>query len=222
MPSLVVYFHRNPITKEVFYVGCGLPKRPYSRSDRNEEWKEYVKEQGVEIEIYKSGLNKQEANYLEAYFISLFGRKGIDANGLLLNKSLYGESHIGGKHGEATKQLLRSYRKGVPVSDSHREKLINYYKTNPGTMLGKTMSEASRQRMSVARKKRITKDETRRKMSENRLGGKNPNAIRIIDSISGIEYSTLKEAAKAVGVSLSYLSMMINNKIINKTSLMLK
>lgn len=54
------------------------------------------------------------------------------------------------------------------------------------------------------------------KMRESCLG---KGTKRVVDSDTGVQYNSLREASKVLGMSESYLSNMLNNKIKNKTSL---
>lgn len=66
-----VYFHRNPITNEVFYVGRGSGKRAWSKSYRNSSWKE-VAQNGFSVEIVENNLSLIDANKLEEILISKY------------------------------------------------------------------------------------------------------------------------------------------------------
>lgn len=91
-----LYFHRNPNTNEIFYVGIGTGERYRKYGNRSEFWKRYVKKHGNPIrEKYKEFLTWAEACYLESYFIKLFGRIVKDKNGILVNMSLGGDGRVG-------------------------------------------------------------------------------------------------------------------------------
>ena len=87
-----IYFHKNPITLEVFYVGIGSNKRAWRFKERNTHWLRYVKKHGFPVvEIIKENLTKEEAGLLEIEYIQQFGRKGYDIEGKLVNISLGGK-----------------------------------------------------------------------------------------------------------------------------------
>jgi len=131
-----LYFHLNPTTKEVFYIGIGSNKyRPTNFSERNPIWKHYVKKHGEPIvEIVHSNLTKEEACCLEIKYIKQYGRKNTDPNGILVNISEGGESgskgyklspeqierrreiHKGKKHSIETKQKQREAKLGTKQS----------------------------------------------------------------------------------------------------------
>lgn len=89
-----IYFHRNPITKEIFYVGLGLDRRAWDKGrGRNKHWINYVKKHGNPIvEIVHNDLTLEQAADKEQQYIKLYGRAGYEENGILVNKSEGGES----------------------------------------------------------------------------------------------------------------------------------
>lgn len=113
----VVYLHLNPSTLEVFYVGVGTAKRPYQTLSRNKFWKSYVKKYGNPIvEIYMDGLRKEDAFDREIELIHLFGRRGFEENGQLVNISTGGA----GIRGHV------AWNKGKTMSDEMRRKRSEY------------------------------------------------------------------------------------------------
>lgn len=79
-----VYLHINPKTKEVFYVGQGLPKRPYdfymdsSYSNRNECWCNTVKLFGnPDVEVILKDITKEESLYYEENWTNFFGLENL-------------------------------------------------------------------------------------------------------------------------------------------------
>lgn len=172
MNNCVVYFHRNPITSDIFYVGIGLPKRPYSRSDRSDFWKKYVKKYGNPIiEINHQGLSWTEAVLWEKFFIAMFGRRK-NGTGILVNLTDGGEGSLGRVHTEEARRKISSARKGVPRDWATREKIKKIMSSSLNPNIGAKRSEETRRKQSEARKRRITKDETRIRMSLSRKGKK--------------------------------------------------
>lgn len=127
----VLYFHKNPLTDVVFYVGIGLAKRPMDFYCRSTYWKNYVRKNGEPIiEVYRTNLNRFEASHLETHFIKYFGRKAIDANGVLVNLTLGGEGRLGYSvpHTESTKIKIGNIHKGKNVSQQSRDKMSQSHK----------------------------------------------------------------------------------------------
>jgi len=100
-----VYAHLNPQSKEIFYIGIGTGKRKNEfKSGRSIHYINYIKKNGFPIiEIIKDGIFKEEACDIEKQLIKKYGRKGIDKDGILVNKSGGGE---GGNYG--IKQSLKT------------------------------------------------------------------------------------------------------------------
>jgi len=151
MRSYVVYFHRNPETKTIFYVGIGNNKRPFQFQDRNIFWKKYVLKYGNPVvDVIKIGVSKEEAIEAELHFISVLGRRGIDKNGILVNRTIGGDGV-----------------KGVPMSDITRKKLSLINK-------GKKLSVERRLKISNGQRGRKLTEEWRKSLSESKMGSKNP------------------------------------------------
>jgi hypothetical protein len=99
-----LYYHRNPINNNVFYIGIGRLKRAWNFRDRNIHWKRYTKKYGLPIvELINNNLTKEEASVLEKKLILEYGRKGYELNGMLTNISLGGEGTCGYKWDEDRK-----------------------------------------------------------------------------------------------------------------------
>ena len=86
----VVYIHKRKEDGQIFYVGMGNIKRPYSFTNRNKMWNKYVEKYGKpDVEIVKGYLTKDEALTLERKLIAKYGLK-IYGKGYLVNGN-YGE-----------------------------------------------------------------------------------------------------------------------------------
>lgn len=62
-----VYFHRDS-KGEIFYVGEGTERRPYSKNSRNKAWHE-IAVNGFTVEIVEKGLSKKDSQIREKYWI---------------------------------------------------------------------------------------------------------------------------------------------------------
>lgn len=107
-----VYAHLNPQSKEIFYIGIGTGKRKNEfKSGRNRHYMNYIRKNGFPIiDIIKENISKEEACKIEKQLIKKYGRKRIDENGILVNKSKGGE---GGNYG--IKQSLETRLKKSKV-----------------------------------------------------------------------------------------------------------
>jgi predicted GIY-YIG superfamily endonuclease len=115
MENYYLYYHKNPTTKELFYIGIGTNKRAWDfTSGRNSHYKNYIKKYGEPIvDIIKENITKEEACSLEIKLISEYGRKGIDSKGILLNKSIGGEiTALGNKFTEEQKLKIKNSHLG--------------------------------------------------------------------------------------------------------------
>jgi hypothetical protein len=123
-----IYQHSNPITEEIFYIGLGTKDRAYNfNTGRSKEWLEYVNINGKpQVSILYSNLTLEEADKIERELISKLGRKDIDIDGILLNKSSGGQKGALGIKQNPKTLLKRSIAMtGKKMhSDSQRQKWI--------------------------------------------------------------------------------------------------
>jgi hypothetical protein len=147
MNNYYVYFHKNPITKEIFYVGLGKDKRAWS-SKRNIFWKNYVKKYGEPIiEIYKNNISIYQAAELEIELIKKYGRRGYDKDGILLNKSTGGEfTAYGSIKSQKSKDLI-----SLKLKDKPKHTLESKQKIRE-KHLGRKCSQETKNKMSKPRK----------------------------------------------------------------------
>lgn len=89
---MVLYFHKNPVTLQVFYVGIGNTKRPYQfyKSSRSGLWHRIVAKYGLPIvEVVHENLSPEVACEIEIKYINEFGL--INEGGCLCNFSYGGD-----------------------------------------------------------------------------------------------------------------------------------
>jgi hypothetical protein len=113
-----VYFHYNPINKNLFYVGVGYKKRAWSfKWGRSKHYLNYINKYGNPIvEIYKDNLTEYESYMLEEQLINKFGRQGIDKDGVLVNKNSGGKTSAKGTKQHITEEWKQK------IGDSNRGK----------------------------------------------------------------------------------------------------
>jgi hypothetical protein len=125
-----VYIHTRP-DGSVFYVGKGVPSRPYRRSGRNMTWKAEVEKVGnFIVKIIESGLTEEQAFAKEIELIAEFREIGVN----IVNQT---------KGGDGCKSLV--------FTDEIKEKLKTARKNQLPPMLGKTTSEKTKQILSEIR-----------------------------------------------------------------------
>jgi hypothetical protein len=139
-----VYFHKNPITKELFYVGIGRDYRSKDfKSGRNKHYKNYIRKHGKPIiEIIHNYLSLEQACFYEQYYIALYGRIGYENYGILVNKSEGGEVGSKGiKHSEKSIKIRVDKVRGQKRSDEFKSNLSKLHK-------GKKVSQEVRNKIS--------------------------------------------------------------------------
>tara|TARA_R110002050_G_scaffold32925_3_gene84300 strand:- start:1753 stop:2304 length:552 start_codon:yes stop_codon:yes gene_type:complete len=141
-----VYMHSNKSTNEVFYVGIGGSKRPYSKR-RSNEWKDIVSENGYDVNILFDKLSLEEAEEIETSLIKLYGRKDLGL-GTLVNKTDGGGGCKGYKHTEEHKLTMK----------------------NNNLFEGLNHTPESKNKMSKAKVGRLKSENTKKKMSKAREG----------------------------------------------------
>lgn len=221
-----VYRHRRLDNNQIFYVGIGTRlervkckecKSRYSRAyntHRNQLWHNVADSKEYKIEIVADNLTKEEAEELEIFLISLYGRI-ITRNGVLTNLTEGG--HI--------------------LSEEDRVRMVESRRNGKGY----APSEETRQKISIANTGKKRSEEVRAACRE-RKGSKNPNfgrirseewkkshsinqriistlAIRIIDKNTLKIYQSNAEAADEYGINRRTLYSRLTGKVKNKTSL---
>lgn len=98
LSQYVLYYH---LTKggEVFYVGIGNKKRPYSTNHRSKFWWNIVNKSGLNIVIVEENLSWELAQERERYWIKHYGRRDI-GTGILVNLTDGGDGMSGSKWAE--------------------------------------------------------------------------------------------------------------------------
>jgi hypothetical protein len=72
-----IYFHINPLTNKVFYVGKGKLKRAFDKRKRGEYWNRVVNKYGYIVDIVHSNLSEEKAFELEIMYIKRLGIKNL-------------------------------------------------------------------------------------------------------------------------------------------------
>ncbi len=156
-----VYFHINPIKKEIFYVGIGNSKRPYSKRDRSSWWKRVIEKYNYDIVIIHNNLSWKEVCVLEKLYIKQIGRRDL-GYGPLVNMTFGGDggiTRINFKQSQVTKNKISKANKGHICSEEQKRKLSLAHK-------GKKLSEEHKRKLKNAAKKGIPRtEEVKQKIS---------------------------------------------------------
>lgn len=128
MNNICVYRHIKQCG-EVFYVGIGNEKRPYTKRDRNDIWLKTIKKYpNYNVEILYNNLDLKTAKELEIFLIDIYGRK-CNNSGTLCNISAGGEGAFGVKHSYESRKKMSDSHKGITTWNKNK-KLSKTHKNN--------------------------------------------------------------------------------------------
>jgi hypothetical protein len=154
-----VYQHKKADTNSIFYIGKGKGKRAFTKCNRSQYWKNVVAKHGLKIEFVVKDVDEELAFLVEAECIDQNKKLGIK----LINMTDGGEGTSGYKH-----------------TKTHREKMTGnkFGASTWGTSFkGKTHSDEQkakwaeiRKGVTSPRKGVVLSDETKRKISQSRIG----------------------------------------------------
>lgn len=208
MQSYTVYKHTSPSGKVYIGITAQHPTRRWrggSGYRNNAHLAAAVKKYGwpsFTHDILATELSYEEACTLEKALIKKFDSTN-PAKGY--NISLGGDkTTLGYKYSaesrEKISQALKGKRKGVPLSQAHREHIRQALK-------GKPHSEARKEMARRALGNRFNTEEAKRKQKENTpRGGAHHRAAAVICVDTGRFFSCIQEAANETGVSRSNIS----------------
>ena len=121
MDNKCVYFHINPIKKEIFYVGIGNEDRPYSKYNRTKWWHNIVNKYGYVVIVMRTNISLELAKLLEIEYILKFGRRDKD-KGTLINLTDGGEGVSGRIVTQDERDRISNTKKGKPLPQAFIEK----------------------------------------------------------------------------------------------------
>jgi len=154
------YAHYKP-DNSVFYIGKGQRNRAFDKVSRSKKWKAVVAQEGdYKVEVLAQWETEKEAFEHEIFLIECF--KSMGANLVNVSKGGYGAS--GYRHTEEYIEYMKSIMSG-----------------SSNSFFGKIHSDATKQKISLAKKAKPTKywlgkprsEETKIKLSEASRGNKN-------------------------------------------------
>lgn len=109
-----IYRHIRLDTNEIFYIGIGNLKRPYSLKSRNKYWNNIANITNYEIQILTKNLSRCDACELEIILINYYGRK-CNNTGKLCNVS---------KGGDTWDKTNMSDIQKEKISFTHKNKIV--------------------------------------------------------------------------------------------------
>lgn len=228
--NIKVYTHTRLDTNAIFYIGIGSEKRPYSKKDRNNWWKNITNKTTYKIDIIHENLSWIEACKIEKELINFYGRKDLGL-GELVNMTDGGDGAKGIKSSLETRKKISnalfgntyaSGNKGKQKSESHKKNMSI-------SALGKKkgpMSQEHKNKLSKSNTGRLTSIETRKKLSDSNKGKtrsliikeklskiriqKNDYIIKCVDTNE--KFNSFKEASNHFNVSYQAIRQSIINK----------
>jgi len=211
MKNAYVYRHRRKDNNQIFYVGIGNTLN-YSRSrikrGRNNLWKRISNKTDYYIEIIADNLTWKDACELEIFLISLYGR--IDnKTGILCNMTIGGDGAIGTIISEERKLKVSERHKGKIISEETKRKISLANK-------GRKMSAERIEQIRESKKGFKHSAESKKRISKNNVRSK-----KVICSITGKIYNSIKEASDSLSMNSKTLASQLNGINKNKTTLKL-
>ena len=146
----MAYLYRHiRLDKNVpFYIGIGKdPYRATSKSNRSTRWKNIVAKTDYRVDILFDDIDYEYAKQKEIEFISLYKRK--EDGGTLCNITIGGDGFCGAKHSADAREKMGAPNRGKVISEWHRKRISEFHKG------------------------RKRDDDTKKKLSNSKLGSKN-------------------------------------------------
>lgn len=112
----------------------------------------------------------------------------------------------GKKHNEESKRIMSETHKGKIISDEHKKIISEISKLRKG-ILSPSYGKKGEACPAYGRK---LSDEAKRKISESRIGAKNPNSKKV--KINGITYDTIVSAAIALNINTPTVTYRLKSK----------
>jgi hypothetical protein len=206
-----VYIHKTLDTNEIFYVGVGGLgdfdnfKRAKTRhkGQRNIFWLNIVKKHGFIYEIYEFNLSNTAALDLEKLLIYNYGRRNLGV-GALVNLTMGGEGTSGRIKSdvELENQRIRMLGNTYPTIQS----VINLFNI-------KSLSKKLNGNYNNNTSFRLLDKQYEPVSISKGIGRK------VIDTVTGIIYPTVTQAAKDINISHNTLRDYLNGLYNNKTNL---
>lgn len=171
MKKVMLYFHLNPVTGVVFYVGIGLRSRYLDKTHRNPYWNNYVSKYGFRAVVIQKNLTQAEAIKKEIYWIKLLGRKD-KGFGELVNLTDGGEGAFGAIRSKETKEKMSIAAKKIkryPLTAEHKANISKGHlgkKHNDQHRLNNSLSKklAHATNPNMGMNGRVCSEETKRKI----------------------------------------------------------
>lgn len=225
---IYVYQHIRRDKLEVFYVGIGNKRRPYSKSIRSKHWHNVVSKAGYDVEILRTCNTFEEAGLWEKFFIKMYGRKDLNL-GPLVNMT---EGGYGGYQPseDRRKEMSKKWSgEGNPWYGKNRSGV-----NNPN--FGRKMPCPPERRLALTGPNNPNYGKKRPEISVKLSGQNNPmygkkrddklkSAVSkaqskpVINIITGEIYKNTIEASEKNNINISTLRAKLINRLKNDTNL---
>ena len=197
-----VYFHRKSTdVRKVYYVGIGRRYRATQKHGRSNLWYRYYDKYGFVCDKIHEGLTRPQAERLEEFYISMYGRVN-NGTGCLANLTNGGEGTKGVAMTEERRRQISKQHTGSQRSEATKEKMRI-------ASLGNKHSEKSKELIGQKSRERGAGGALGEWTAERRDKLSKANSIKVI--YKGVEYDSMTNAAKETGVTLSAVSWRIRS-----------
>jgi len=137
-----VYIHRRLSDDKIFYVGKGVKRRPFSRSNRNMHWINTVNKYGYKVEIIKNWSFNECCLTYEKILIHIIGRNN------LCNLTSGGEGTPGIKHSKEFGEMISRIHKGKIVSEQTKRRISLAISGELNPLWGKKLTDLHKEKIS--------------------------------------------------------------------------
>lgn len=206
-----LYRHIRLDKEQPFYIGIanrgkrdikyGKYTRAFSKHGRNNIWKNIVAKTEYRVEILVENLTWEQACIKEKEFIKLYGRIDLKT-GTLANFTDGGDGSE--NMAQEVRERIRKTKTGTRLTEEHKRNIGKGTKGKPSWLKGNHVTEEVKLKISMSMKSQAN-------LSQNR--------IKVIDTQTGVTYSSLTEVSKIYSIDISYLSKMLRGKQNNNTNL---
>jgi hypothetical protein len=196
-----VYRHIRLDKNEPFYIGIGSDERHYrttAKSHRNKIWKGIVSRSEYRVEILLDDISFDEAKEKEKEFIALYGRINLNT-GTLCNLTDGGDGTLGQCFSDEHREKISKANKGRKLTEEHKKKLRES---------GRDWSLTQEQKDIISKKLKGRK----KKYNETPRGLSHGTAKIVLDTETGVFYTSVLELSKVIGLNLCTLRYNLKNK----------
>jgi len=185
--NTTIYTHSKP-NGEIFYIGIGDSKRPYSRSGRSKFWHNTVNKYGNIITILSNNLTWENAQQAEIELIKIYGRRDLGL-GLLCNLTDGGEGSPGVKR---SKEAIEKQKLTMQNKTSEEKQIISQKISK--AQVGKKLSIEHCKKLSIINKGnkhclgRICSEETKVKIRKSNIDKKHNHTEEGLKNVQKNQY----------------------------------